>query len=64
VHAAGYIAALVGWHVLLGLPLPDPIAEEWAWLADGHWPCDYAEEPPGFGDESQIDGPAGKLVVF
>ena len=52
VYAAGYIVALVGWHVLLGRPLPDPIAEEWAWLAAGHWPCDYADEPPGFGDAS------------
>jgi hypothetical protein len=64
VWQTGYFAALVGWHVLLGRPLPDPIAAAWAWLAEGHWPCDYAEEPPGFGDESLIDVPAGKLVVY
>jgi hypothetical protein len=64
VYDAGYIAALVGWHVLLGLPLPEPIAARWSWLTAGHWPCDYAEEPPGFGDESRIDVSAGKLVVY
>lgn len=62
-HAA-YAAGLIGWHLRLRRPLPDPIIAEWAWLADGHWPCDYAEEPPGHGDESQIDVPAGKLLVF
>jgi hypothetical protein len=64
VSQAGYTAALVGWHLLLGRDLPAPSAAEWTWLASGHWPCDYAEPPPGYGDESQIDIPAGKLVVF
>jgi hypothetical protein len=63
-YDAGYIAALVAWHVLLSLPVPDPIAERWTWFADGHWACAYSEVPPGFGDESLIDVPVGKLVVF
>jgi hypothetical protein len=64
VYDAAYSAALVGWHVLLGRPLPDPIADRWGWLADGHWPCDHAEPPPGLWDESKIDVAAGKLVVY
>jgi hypothetical protein len=31
---------------------------------DGHWPCDYAEEPPGYLDESALDMPSGKLMVY
>lgn len=64
VYQAGFTAALVGWPVLLGRPVPDPIKEEWSWLVAGHWPCDYAEEPPGFGDESFVDVPVGMLVVY
>ena len=64
VWGAGYTAALVACHVLVGSPLPDPIADQWGWLADGHWPCDYAEEPPGYRDESAVDVPAGRLVVY
>jgi hypothetical protein len=64
VYSAGYVAALVGWHLLLSRPLPDSVAERWSWFAAGHWPCDYADEPPGFGDESLVDVPAGRLLVL
>jgi hypothetical protein len=64
VWQAGYTAALIGCHLLLKRPLPEPIAQEWDWFADGHWPCDYAEEPHGYGDEALIDVPATKLLVY
>jgi hypothetical protein len=64
VYQAGYTAALVACHVRLERPIPDPIVEEWMWFTEGHWPCDYAEEPPGCWDESRVDVPAGKLQVY
>ena len=64
VWQAGYIAALVGSHVLVADPLPEPIMAQWTWFVEGHWPCDYAEEPPGYLDESLVNVPAGKLLVF
>lgn len=63
VWQAGYNAALVGCHLQLGRPLPEPIADQWDWLLEGHWPCDYAEEPLGYWT-SLIDVPASRLVVF
>jgi hypothetical protein len=61
---AAYTACLVGWHLLLHRPIPERLAAEWAWYVDGHWPCDYAEEPPGFLDETTAYVAAGKLLVF
>jgi hypothetical protein len=64
VWGAAYTACLVGWHVLLNRQLPERLAVEWEWFTDGHWPCDYAAEPPGYLDESTVDLPAGKLLVY
>jgi len=61
---AGYVAALVACHILVGRPLPEPVADQWQWFADGHWPCDCAESPHGFSNESLVEVPATKLVVF
>jgi hypothetical protein len=63
VHFAAYTAALIAWHIALGRPLPRMIAEEWRWYADGHWPCDFAEEPVGL-DESLENVPEVKLLVY
>lgn len=60
---AAYNAALVGCHIPLSRPLPEPIADQWSWLIDGHWPCDYAEEPIGYW-QSRIDVPSSKLLVL
>jgi hypothetical protein len=54
VHQAAYIAALVACHILLGRPIPEMIIGEWRWFAEGHWPCDFAEEPVGI-DEAFVD---------
>jgi hypothetical protein len=54
VYAAAYNGALVAWHILLDRPIPEMIAGEWRWFADGHWPCDFAEEPVGI-DETLVD---------
>jgi hypothetical protein len=43
----------VSWHILLGRRLPKMIAGEWRWYAEGHWPCDFAEEPVGI-DEALV----------
>jgi hypothetical protein len=60
---ASYNAALVGCHILLVRPLPEPIADQWSWLTAGHWPCDYGEEPIGYW-QSIIDVPGSKLLVY
>jgi hypothetical protein len=60
---ASYNAALVGCHVLLARALPEPIADQWGWLVEGHWPCDYAEEPIGYW-QSRIDVPRSQLLVY
>jgi hypothetical protein len=60
---ASYNAALVGCHILLARPLPEPIADQWSWLIDGHWPCDYGEEPIGYW-QSRIDVLGSKLLVY
>jgi hypothetical protein len=77
VWQAGYTAALVAGHVLFGCSLPDPIAEQWMWFREGHWPCGYAEDPPpnlypqldeyeevGLWNENQMDVPVSKLLVY
>jgi hypothetical protein len=51
---AAYISALVAWHILLGRPIPEMIAGAWRWYSQGHWPCDFAEEPVGI-DEALVD---------
>ncbi|MCI0458476.1 MAG: hypothetical protein L0Z62_16045 [Gemmataceae bacterium] len=51
---AAYISALVAWHILLNRPIPPMIAGEWRWYSEGHWPCDFAEEPVGI-DEALVD---------
>lgn len=61
---AAYTSCLLGWHVLLNRGLPERLTAEGEWYGDGHWPCDYAEEPPGYRDESAVDVPVGKLLVF
>jgi hypothetical protein len=61
---AAYTACLVGWHILLNRRLPERLAAEWEWYVDGRWPCDYAEEPPGYCNRSAVDVPVGKLLVF
>jgi hypothetical protein len=54
VHDAAYTAALMAWHILLDRPVPEMIAGTWRWFAEGHWPCDFAEEPVGW-DEALVD---------
>lgn len=54
VNSAAYISALVAWHLLLERPIPKMIAGEWCWLAEGHWPCDFADAPVGI-DEALVD---------
>lgn len=61
---AAYTACLASWHLMLWCPLPERLFVEWTWYVAGHWPCDYAEEPPGYLDESAVYVPAGKLLVF
>ncbi len=63
VWGAGFLAALVGCHILLKEPVPATIADEWAWLADGHWACDYAEDNP-YRDEPPDELPEYKLLVY
>ncbi len=64
VWGAAYTACLVGWHILLNRRLPERLATEWELFRDGHWPCDYADEPPGYRDESTVDLPCGNLLVY
>jgi hypothetical protein len=64
VWSAAYTACLVSWHLLLSCPLPERVVTEWDWYAAGHWPCDFAEEPPGYLDESAVNVAAGKLLVY
>jgi len=64
VWGAAYTACLVGWHILLNRTLPERLTSEWEWYADGHWPCDYAEAPPGYRDDSIVDLATGKLLVY
>jgi hypothetical protein len=52
-HAA-HISSLVAWHILLVRPISSMIAESWYWYSEGHWPCDFAEEPAGI-DEGLVD---------
>jgi|GEM_PF-1601898 len=59
---AGYIAALVACHVLVGRALADRIAEQWMWFTEGHWPCDYTEDLLDCWNTPC--GPSCKLVVF
>jgi hypothetical protein len=54
VWLAAYISSLVAWHILLVRPIPPMIAESWDWYSEGHWPCDFAEEPVGI-DEALVD---------
>ena len=61
---AAFTACLVGWHIALKRRLPERLACEWEWCVAGHWPCDYAQEPPGYWDETTMDLPCGKLLVF
>jgi hypothetical protein len=63
VWQAAYNAALVGCHIQLNRSLPEPIADQWSWLIDGHWPCDYAEEPIGYW-QSRIDVLGVRLLVL
>jgi hypothetical protein len=53
VWGAAYGSSLVAWHILLGRPIPQMIAESWRWYSEGHWPCDFAEEPVGI-DEALV----------
>ena len=64
VWGAAFTSCLVGWHIRLNRCLPERLACEWEWYVSGHWPCDYAEEPPGYLDESVVDIPGGKLLVY
>jgi hypothetical protein len=60
---AAYTAALVGWHIYLTRPIPKIIAENWRWFADGHWPCDFAEDPVGLDERIDLV-PVVKFLVF
>jgi hypothetical protein len=60
---AAYTASLLGWHIVLKRPIGWIIAEGWKWFADGHWPCDFAEEPEGI-DEGLFEIPHVRLQVF
>jgi hypothetical protein len=60
---AAYIASLVGWHILMSQPIGWVISERWRWLAAGHWPCAFAEEPEGI-DELLVEIPRVKLLVY
>jgi hypothetical protein len=64
VWCAAYTACLIGWHIALNRRLPERLAHEWEWYLAGHWPCDYAEEPPGYWDETTVDLPSGRLLVY
>jgi len=64
VWGASYTACLVSWHVELKAVLPPRLRAEWTWYQDGHWPCGYAEEPPGYLDETSVGHPAGRLLVY
>jgi len=45
VWAAGFTAALVACVLACDWPVPDDLAEVWAWFEAGHWPSGFAAEP-------------------
>jgi hypothetical protein len=61
---AGYFAGLTSWYIVLGLRQPEALVGHWQWYLEGHWPCGYAECPPGYGDESSMEIPLGRLLVY
>jgi hypothetical protein len=62
VWSAAYISSLVAWHILLDRPVPQMIAQSWLWFSEGHWPCDFADEPVGI-DEALVEFHV-KLLVY
>jgi hypothetical protein len=55
VWQAAWTAGLVGWCMTLGREMPDDLAQQWRWFAEGHWPSGYAWER---------GGEVGPLVVY
>jgi hypothetical protein len=43
VREVAYCAKIVTAFTLIGWPVPDDLAERWAWYEAGHWPCGYAD---------------------
>ena len=61
---AAYTAGLLSWHHLLRRRIPERLVDEWHWFEDGHWPCNFAEEPPDYQDETAVEFPMVKLLVY
>jgi hypothetical protein len=66
VWEAGYTAALVTCVLACCWPVPDDLAEIWAWFEAGHWPSGFAAKPgdlPGDRYGNRLAFPR-QLLVF